>query len=49
MNVFCSVASNSCHIMRLAVNSLVGLNIVLIVIALWCMFSKNEQLIPYER
>lgn len=35
--------------MRLAVNLLVGLNILLIVIVLGCMLSKNEQQIPYER
>lgn len=35
--------------MRLDVNLLVGLNIVLIVIVLCCMLSKNEQLMPYER
>lgn len=49
MNIFCSVTSNSHHIMRLAVNLLVGLNILLIVIVLGCMLSKNEQQIPYER
>lgn len=49
MNIFCSVASNCHHIMRLAVNLLVGLNSVLIVTALGCMLCKNEQLIPYER
>lgn len=41
MCIYCSVASNSCHLMRLAVNLMVGLNIVLIVIVLDCMLSKN--------
>lgn len=35
--------------MRMAVNLLVELNIVMIVLVLGCILSKNEQLIPYER
>lgn len=49
MNVSCSVASNSHHPMRQAVNLLVELNIVLIVTVLGCTLRKNEQLTPYER
>lgn len=44
-----SVASNSYDLVRLAVNLIVGLDIVLIVIVLDCMLSKIEYLTPYER
>lgn len=49
MYICCSVASNSYNLMRLAVNLMVGLDIVLIVIVLDHILSKNEHPIPYER
>lgn len=48
MYICCSVASNSYHLRRLAVNLMVGLDIGLVIV-LDCMLSKNEYPIPSER